>query len=112
MIKNFFTQDDMVTQDLGGGVTRRVGAYNDNLMVVEVSFEKGSVGALHSHPHEQITYILEGEFEFTVKNEQNETRVVKAGESLYKQPNIEHGAVCLKKGRLLDIFTPVRKDFL
>lgn len=112
MIKNFFTSDDIKTEELGNGISRRIGAYHDNLMVVEVSFEEGAVGTLHSHPHEQITYVLEGEFEFTVKNELNETRVVRAGESLYKQPNIEHGAVCLKKGKLLDIFTPVRKDFL
>ncbi len=112
MIKNFFTTDDIVTEVLDGGITRRVGAYHDNLMIVEVSFEEGSIGVLHSHPHEQITYVLEGEFEFVVNNELHENRVVKAGESLYKQPNIEHGAVCLKKGKLLDIFTPMREDFI
>lgn len=109
MIKNFFISEDLKVEDLGSGITRKIGAYNDNLMAVEVSFEEGAVGATHSHPHEQITFILEGEFEFTVGEE---TKVVKAGESLFKQPNIEHGAICLKKGRLLDIFTPMRKDFI
>jgi quercetin dioxygenase-like cupin family protein len=35
-----------------------------------------------------------------------------AGDSTYKQPDIEHGAVCLEAGVLLDIFTPCRQDFL
>lgn len=112
MIKNFFKHEDIKNEELGGGISRKIGAYNDNVMLVEVAFEEGAIGAMHSHPHEQVTYVLEGEFEFTVKNELDETKIVRAGESLYKQPNIEHGAVCLKKGKLLDVFTPMREDFL
>ncbi|MDF2698625.1 MAG: cupin protein [Haloplasmataceae bacterium] len=108
-VKNFFMNLEVELQDLGNGISRKILAYNDNLMIVEVSFDKGSVGTLHSHPHEQITYILEGEFEFTINGVK---KVVKAGDSMYKQPNIIHGAICLKKGKLLDIFTPHREDFL
>ena len=78
-------------------------------MQVQVFFEQGAIGAMHSHPHEQLTYVLEGEFEFTIGGE---TRIVKAGDTLYKQPNIMHGCVCKKKGALLDTFTPQRQDFL
>ena len=46
---------DVQPQDMGGGVTRRVLAYSDDLMVVENTFEKGAVGSLHHHPHTQIT---------------------------------------------------------
>ena len=49
-------------QSGGPGVTRRVLAYNDGLMCVENTFEKGAVGALHSHPHTQITYVVSGVF--------------------------------------------------
>ena len=72
-------------------------------------FEKGAVGTLHSHPHEQITYVLSGEFEFTIGDE---TKIVKAGDALYKQPDIIHGCTCLSEGVLLDNFTPMRKDFV
>ena len=51
---------DIVPQDMGGGVTRRVLAYSDDVMVVENTFEKDAVGALHSHPHTQITYVVRG----------------------------------------------------
>ncbi len=108
-ITNYFIGNEIPLEDLGGGVKRRITAYNDNLMCVEVHFEKGAIGALHSHPHEQITYIVSGEFEFNIGGEK---RVLRAGDSTFKQPDIEHGAVCLKEGMLLDIFTPCREDFL
>ena len=44
-----------VFQDLGGGVKRKILAYGESLMQVEVHFEKGAVGAMHSHPHTQLT---------------------------------------------------------
>ncbi|TCP94675.1 cupin domain [Cricetibacter osteomyelitidis] len=96
-------------EDLGNGVKRRILAYSDNIMSVEVHFEKGAIGALHSHPHEQLTYVLSGRFEFTIGDE---TKVVNAGDVLYKCPNIIHGCVCLEPGVLLDTFTPMREDFI
>jgi len=78
-------------------------------MTVEVVFETGAIGAMHSHPHEQCTIVLEGAFEFTVGDQK---KVVKKGDSLYKEPNIIHGCVCLEAGKLLDVFTPKREDFL
>ena len=42
--------------DLGGGVVRKILSYSENLMAVELQFEKGAVGAKHSHPHEQMGY--------------------------------------------------------
>ncbi|TCT12283.1 quercetin dioxygenase-like cupin family protein [Natranaerovirga pectinivora] len=108
-IKHFFMSDETEWEDLGSGIKRRIAAYHENLMAVEMTFEENSVGPIHSHPHEQISYILEGEFEFTVGDEK---KVVKAGDCTFKEPNIPHGAVCLKKGRLIDVFTPHRQDFL
>ncbi|WP_104042039.1 cupin domain-containing protein [Vibrio hyugaensis] len=105
----FVFNKDIALEDLGDGIKRKVLAYSDNMMSVEVYFDKGAVGALHSHPHEQITYVLSGEFEFTIGEE---TKVVKAGDALYKQPNIIHGCTCLSEGVLLDNFTPMRKDFV
>ncbi|OQK48559.1 hypothetical protein XM76_c21156 [Vibrio vulnificus] len=72
-------------------------------------FETGAIGAMHSHPHEQLTYVLSGEFEFTIGDEK---KIVKTGDTMYKEPNIEHGCVCLEAGVLIDTFTPMRKDFV
>lgn len=100
---------DALPQDGGEGVTRRVLAYTDSLMVVENTFEQGAVGRLHSHPHTQITYVVSGEFQFTIDGE---TRTVRAGDALLKEDGVEHGCVCTQAGALLDIFTPMRQDFV
>lgn len=93
----------------GENVTRRILAYNDELMCVENTFAKGAVGKLHSHPHTQITYVVEGVFSFTIDGE---THTVRKGDTLLKTDGVEHGCVCLEEGILLDIFTPMRKDFV
>ena len=44
----------------GEGVKRKILAYADEMMCVENHFEKGAIGALHHHPHTQITYVVSG----------------------------------------------------
>lgn len=98
------------TEVLGGGVTRKVLKYGDGLMLVEVTMDKGGRGAAHTHPHEQISYIAKGSFEFTVGDE---VRVVHAGDSLYVAPQVEHATLSLEDGSVVvDVFTPIREDFL
>ena len=100
---------EALPQPAGAGVTRRVLAYTDGLMCVENTFETGAVGALHHHPHTQITYVVSGVFEFTVEGE---TRTVRAGDTILKEDGVEHGCVCTEAGILLDLFTPMREDFV
>jgi quercetin dioxygenase-like cupin family protein len=100
---------DVELEDLGGGLSRKVMSYSDNIMTVEVHFETGTVAPMHQHPHEQLTYVKSGKFEFTVGDE---TKTVTEGDTIYKVPNIMHGCVCVEKGVLIDNFTPMRKDFL
>lgn len=106
---NWVFYDDVDFEKTGNGVKRKILAYTDELMIVENSFEKGAVGSLHSHPHTQITYVLDGEFEFEINGVK---KVVKKGDSMLKKDGIVHGCVCLKEGKLLDIFNPMREDFI
>ena len=101
--------NDVPYKDLGGGVRRRVLAYQDQLMIVEVNFEKGSEGSVHTHPHSQNTYVRSGRFRFMVDGEAVE---VGPGDTLAFPPDIPHGTLCLEAGTLLDIFTPMREDFV
>ncbi len=101
--------DQQQVKDLGGGVTRRVLSHNDQLMAVEVAFETGSEGAVHTHEHVQCSYVLSGRFLYSVEGEAAE---LKTGDSIVVPSGLPHGTVCLEKGVLLDIFTPQRKDFL
>ncbi len=91
------------------GVVRRVLAYNKGLMCVENTFIEGAIGNLHGHPHTQITYVVSGEFEFEIEGVK---KVVKAGDTMLKTDGVIHGCVCIAAGVLLDIFTPMREDFV
>lgn len=106
MVVNY---SDIIPSTPEPGVTRRVLAHNTNLMAVEVHFDKGSVGTVHRHPHEQVTYVVSGDFTY---EEAGQTYTIHQGDSYYVAPDVPHGVVCLKEGVLLDIFTPQREDFL
>lgn len=100
---------DIPFADLGGGVSRRVLSYNEEIMTVEVAFEQGAVGAVHTHPHTQCSYVLSGCFSYTVEGEET---LLGPGDSIVVPSGLAHGTTCLEKGVLLDIFTPMRKDFV
>jgi quercetin dioxygenase-like cupin family protein len=102
-------QADVALTDLGDGLSRKILASGGKMMTVEVRFEKGAVGALHSHPHEQIGYVLKGRFEATVGDD---TTILEVGDSYYVEPDVVHGVVALEDGMLLDVFTPQRENFL
>ncbi len=106
-IWNFY--EDIEKEQAGEGVVRRVLSYTDEVMVVQNHFQKGAVGALHHHPHTQITYVVSGQFEFEIGGEK---KVVNPGDSMLKKDGVEHGCVCLEEGILLDIFAPMREDFV
>ncbi len=102
--------ENVKSQDLGGGVSRKILNHGGKLMMVEVTMKKGGRGEVHTHPHEQISYIAAGSFEFTVGDEK---QVVRKGDSLYVASNIPHGTLSLEGGSVVvDIFTPIREDFL
>ncbi len=105
----FKLYSDTSLTELGGGVRRRILAEDESMMAVEVDFDDGAVGAMHTHPHVQISYVLSGEFLATVDGEEKKISV---GDTYCTKPNAPHGVVCLKAGKLLDIFTPRREDFL
>lgn len=109
MDKRFVFGKDVPVETVGEGLTRKILAHSENIMLVEMWLEKGAVGTSHTHPHEQATYIISGQFLFT---NGDETCEVGPGDSLYFAPDVLHGTTCLETGHLIDVFTPCRKDFL
>jgi quercetin dioxygenase-like cupin family protein len=106
----FFPDASVDLEELEEGlVSRKIRARGGRLMMVEVFFKKGAKGAEHRHPHEQVSYCLSGEFLFTIEGE---TATLRAGDSLYVPASALHGTLCVAAGRLLDVFTPQREDFL
>jgi quercetin dioxygenase-like cupin family protein len=96
-------------EELGPGLSRQILGWDNQIMMVKVRFEKGVVASQHTHFHTQTTFCHSGEFEFTIDGEKH---VIKPGDGLYIAPNLLHGAVCLEAGVVLDVFSPVREDFL
>lgn len=93
----------------GYGVERKILGRGGELMMVEVSFEPGAVGAVHTHPHQQVSYVLKGSFELEMDGVKE---IVRAGDSFYVPSDAPHGVVALEESAILDIFTPQRQDFL
>jgi quercetin dioxygenase-like cupin family protein len=64
---------------------------------------------VHQHYHSQITNVESGVFEVEIGGEK---KVLKGGDAFYIPPHVLHGAVCLEAGVLIDIFSPMREDFV
>ncbi|WP_149240011.1 cupin domain-containing protein [Dyadobacter sp. 32] len=105
----FISDSDIPWEDLGGGLKRKIMAYDNNMMMVKVAFEKGGVGSLHSHFHTQMSYVESGAFEITI-GDKKQTLI--QGDAYYIPPDVVHGALCLEPGILVDVFTPMREDFV
>ena len=91
------------------GVERQM-VYGDRLMVCRLTLAPNVVTAIHSHHHEQITIVERGRVDFFVEGQK---QTVGAGAVLVFPSNIQHGATMLdEEVVLIDIFTPLRDDFL
>jgi quercetin dioxygenase-like cupin family protein len=91
------------------GVRRQVLGHGPDLMMVRVEFEAGATGALHHHPHRQVSYVAAGRFEVIVDGERAE---LVAGDSFFVEADRVHGVVAREAGMLVDVFTPAREDIL
>jgi quercetin dioxygenase-like cupin family protein len=106
---SFVRARDVPWEMVGDGVRRQVLGYGPDLMMVRVEFQTGAVGALHHHPHRQVTYVAAGSFEATVDGR---TQRLGAGDCFFVAADRVHGVVALEPGTLIDVFTPAREDFV
>ena len=95
MTEMFAQYDDTPWIELAPGNRRRVLLHMPELMQVEFAFSEGAVGALHSHPHVQVSYVAEGDFEVTIDGE---TQVIRTGGSFNVPSGKVHGVVALTAG--------------
>ena len=107
--KSFIKSEKHGWTELSAGVKRKITGFDDHVMMVLVKFDKGGVGEPHSHPHSQTTYVESGEFRVTIGDEEE---ILKKGDCFYAPPGVTHGVVCLSEGTLIDVFSPMREDFL
>ncbi len=105
----FVRSRDAAWETVGDGVRRQVLGYGPDLMMVRVEFRAGAVGALHHHPHRQVTYVASGTFEASVDGRK---QLLGPGDCFFAAADVVHGVVALQPGTLIDVFTPAREDFV
>jgi quercetin dioxygenase-like cupin family protein len=106
---NFIENDDISWEEVEKGIYRKIMAYDEKLMFVKVKFEPGKIGNLHRHPHTQISQVESGIFEIEIGGLKKR---LKKGDAYYVPPDTLHGAECIEAGVLIDVFSPMREDFI
>jgi quercetin dioxygenase-like cupin family protein len=81
------------------GLTRQVLAFNPGMMLVRHYMQPGWRGARHSHPHEQMVYVVRGHIHFI------------CGTETFDAGGMEHEASALAESEVLDFFVPFREDY-
>ena len=109
-MKNIMLHNEPEAVQVDAGAVRRIMGSLDQLMVCELELTKGGPVNRHSHPHDQITYIVKGTLEFCVEGEK---AIVHAGDTMCIPGGIEHGPTeILEDSVIIDTFSPKRDDFV
>jgi quercetin dioxygenase-like cupin family protein len=103
--------DDMPRETVSPMLERRL-ITCERMMIAHVYLKKGCIVPKHSHENEQITYILEGALKFHIGEDQKQELIVRAGEVLTIPSNVPHMAEALEDTLDVDIFSPIRQDWL
>ena len=90
------------------GLRRQIMSYSPEMMLVRHTMVKGWVGTRHSHPHQQMIYIVRGRIRF---EHPGGTLEAGPGDSFLVPGGVEHQASALEDSEVLDIFTPMREDY-
>jgi quercetin dioxygenase-like cupin family protein len=91
------------------GIERQM-VVGQRLMIIRFRFTPLLVTPEHSHPHEQMSIVVQGRVRFFIEGQE---RIAIPGDVLHIPPNTWHGATMMdEEVVLIDIFTPVREDFL
>jgi quercetin dioxygenase-like cupin family protein len=91
------------------GVTRKTLVYGDNTLLAEFRLEAGHQLPMHAHDQEQSGYLVSGELLLTIGTD---TYKVEPGDSWCVPGNVLHGAQVLADAVAIEIFAPLRADYL
>jgi len=91
------------------GVYLKTTVYGEKTLMTEVRLEEGAVIPPHSHAHEQTGYMISGKMDFLVNGEHH---IAGPGDSWSIAGDQEHGATALEDSVVVEVFSPVRQDYL
>lgn len=95
--------------ELVQGLCIKTMVYGKNTLTAEFQLKKGSVLPVHTHPHEQTGYLVSGKMEFMINGE---NYTAEPGDSWCIEGDVEHGAEVLEDSLVIEVFSPVREDYL
>src|SRR5580704_17772592 len=104
----YFTWESVPLEVMSDMISRKV-ITGEKAMVAQVFLKKDAVVPEHQHESEQITYILDGALKFELEGREV---IVRKGEVLHIPSFVPHRAVALEDTVDLDIFSPIRTDWL
>ena len=104
----FFTVSELPGTEMLPGIMRRA-VYLDNVMITFFDFEPNTVVPEHSHPHEQTGYLVSGRMKFIVGDESFEAG---PGDSWCLPGHVPHAAEVLEDSVMVEVFSPLRDDYL
>ena len=96
-------------RELLPGVTMRTLAHGERTLLAEVRLARGAVIPEHRHPQEQTGYLVAGRLEFSVAGE---SLVAEPGSSWSLPADLPHGASALEDSLVVEVFSPVRQDYM
>ena len=105
---SFVTLAQLPVKEIFGGAITGHYAHLERMTIGEVNLAPGTVLPMHSHPHEQITYVISGRFAFTVGDE---TTVLESGMTALIPGGVMHGGKTLSACHVIDLFSPTRDDY-
>ena len=91
------------------GIRMKTLCYGQRTLMTEIILERGSVLPLHSHPYEQTGYLAAGHIRLKIGGEEHDA---KPGDSWCIPADVEHGAQTLEDSVAVEVFSPVRPDYL
>ncbi len=107
----FYRWDELDRERLNPLLERRM-ITGERIMLAHVYLDKGCIVPKHSHENEQMTYILEGAMRFWVGEDETKVFDLAVGDVLHLPSNVPHKAEALERTLDLDIFSPLRQDWL
>lgn len=91
------------------GVSFDVLAVGPKSMVTKMNYKQGDYAATHAHPNEQSGYVISGKYKITIAGEEN---LITVGDSYVIPENVLHSMEVIEAGEVIDVFTPIREDYL
>ena len=104
----YFRRQDASVVEMMEGLTRRVLATSEGLMLAEFTFDQGAEVPTHSHPHDQVGYIVSGRMKMVIGDQTTECG---PGDSYHAPPGVSHSGVALVPAVVIDVFSPPREDY-